>query len=176
MASPGNTTSLYCRAVSTHFPNFKLVEGMKIILRSFCLIIIILALNCSNVFAQENYSIHGAKQMLMEFYNNFISAVCNPEVSLDSLFQIKKKYCTMSYFQDIEKHEDLDYEPLLKAQDSDVKILKTLCIINDSINRGDFYISYIYPNNTPENSKTTIKLTVKKVGKDYKIDHVYLDY
>ena|SRR5688572_13519436 len=68
---------------------------------------------------------------LKEFYVNYITESSKAKVDVRTIDLIKRKYCTVRFLNKIEEG-DLDYDPILNAQDCDIKWLETLSIVKDA--------------------------------------------
>lgn len=138
------------------------------------IILLIGILNCKNLNAQNKFSEEQVKIMLRNFYTSYIKTISShKQPKYHKLDSIERVYCTPNYFNELRKYSTkLEYNPLLKAQDSDLECLKTLTIKKDSIRDDLYYISYVLPF---EKILINIKLTVIKENNDYRIDCVFLD-
>jgi hypothetical protein len=102
--------------------------------------------------------------MLKQFYTSYISADEESQLTL-----IKKQYCTKKILNRIAKDEELDADPFLQAQDTDIDWLRTLVINKDTQKPNVYTVSYI-SNYTKK--RIINKLLVVKVGPAYKIDDI----
>jgi hypothetical protein len=110
-----------------------------------------------------------AINLLRSFYTSYITAV-SEAVNQEKTDQILKKYCTEGLLKKIPKLvEESDGDPFLKAQDSDMSILKSLTIVKN-LKRPDnsYIVSYIY-----DNTKTIINLTIVQQKNSLKINTVW---
>ncbi|MCC8410717.1 hypothetical protein LJ707_17375 [Mucilaginibacter sp. UR6-1] len=83
-------------------------------------------------------------RMLKKFYTAYISEVSNSNYKAEHNLQLlRKRYCTLSCLNQYKKLvEETDSDPLINAQDSDKKFLKSLTI-KKSLKKADWYrISY----------------------------------
>ena len=76
------------------------------------------------------------------------------------------------------ENEEIDADPFLKAQDTDIRFLETLSVKKDSTRLNDFIVSYecsyISPADNKEvNNPIVIHLTVIKEKEGFKIDSVW---
>lgn len=108
--------------------------------------------------------------MLKSFYTSYVTAVSGSTAGLEKTDAILKKYCTVSLLNRIPKLiEKLDADPFLKAQDSDLAILKTLVITkNTKASDNSYKVSYVY-----DEIKTTINLSLIKQKDGLKINEVW---
>lgn len=86
----------------------------------------------------------------------------------EKINSIKKKYCTANLLRKIEKDE-LDYDPFLNAQDSNIEWIKTLSVKKDTKENNLYYVSY---KDTYNGTQIVIKLIVLKEKESYKIDAI----
>lgn len=107
-----------------------------------------------------------AKKMLFSFYTEYISAI--DTVSINFPFtekKIKQKYLTHNLIRKIEEDKQLDFDPLIDAQDSSIDELKRMTIIKIKENTYSVcFSSALY-----ENENRCIELIVEKQGNKYKI-------
>jgi hypothetical protein len=68
------------------------------------------------------------------------------------------------------KEDELDYDPFLKAQDSNTEWLKTLSIKKDLKESNHYQILYL---DTYNNSQIKITVIVVKEKESYKIDSIF---
>jgi Protein of unknown function (DUF3828) len=140
---------------------------MKMKIGLVTLIVYISALlNPHGVQAQGHNSEEQAAEMIKAFYTSYITYVDKGDLS--KLEVLQKKYCTLKLFKKIpELGDKIDQDPFLKAQDSNIKFIKTLVVEKDNKKEGHYIVSY----GTDE--KTLINLTVLKMNGNYKIDNVW---
>lgn len=116
-----------------------------------------------------------AEKMIKDFYTNYFIVFASevPGVSSQKkLEMLQKKYCTETFFKKIpDIIEQTDSDPFLKAQDSDIRYLKTLTVLKDLQNH-QYIVSYIADVATNKKITITIHLTLVKHGSNYKIDSV----
>ena len=145
----------------------KTIKNMKRMtaLLSFMVSILTIA-NSFCVQAQDVDSASQAQGMIKRFYISYITDVDKGETSkLDAL---QKKVCTARLLQRIPKLADqLDADPFLKAQDSNIKFLKSLTVKEDLKKEGHYIVSYGI------DEKVVINLMVVKQDGNYKIDNVW---
>ena len=109
------------------------------------------------------------KKMLIEFYTSYIIENSKMPVDNDKINFIKRKYCTDNLIRKVKKQE-LDYDPILNAQDCDREWIKTLSVLKDSKKKNVYKISFkgVY------NEKCNIvNVLVVKENNIYKIDNVW---
>lgn len=112
--------------------------------------------------------------MLKDFYTNYFSAFVEPPGALSQkkLDLIQKQFCTKAFYKKIpEIIEQTDSDVFLKAQDSDIKYLKTLTISKDLKNE-EYIVSYIADAMPEKKITIIIHLTLVKEGNSYKISAV----
>lgn len=112
--------------------------------------------------------------ILQEFYKRYIPlAAAEPtKENIKKLELAKKEYCTTELLKRIENqilNQEIDYDPFLKAQDSNVDWLATLYISKDSINPNRFIVTYI---DGYDKRKVVIILDVSKQKEGLKIESV----
>jgi Protein of unknown function (DUF3828) len=118
------------------------------------------------VQAQSDYPEEQAVEMVKVFYTSYIRYVDKGDLSKLELLQ--KKYCTPKLFKKIPELGDKnDQDPFLKAQDSNIKFLKSLVVEKDNKKEGHYVVSYGI------DEKTLINLTVLKINGNYKIANVW---
>ncbi|WP_188133930.1 DUF3828 domain-containing protein [Chitinophaga sp. CF418] len=117
---------------------------------------------------QNKTSNDSAATMLKQFYTSYITASVE---SLDEkkLTLIKKQYCTKKILNRIAKDEELDNDPFVNAQDTDIDWLRTL-VINKDPKKPNVYIASYISNYTKK--RIINKLLVVKEGQTYKIDDI----
>lgn len=141
----------------------------KIIVLFFAAIMIFFYSCCNS--AQNNTSEdQQIRDMLKEFYTSYMTQISEGK-DLKTARAIPKKYCTIGLLKAIENDKELDYDPLLSAQDADVVWLKTLSI-KKNIEIPNGYIITYESTSKYDNEKASIKLTVVKEKDGYKIDSV----
>jgi hypothetical protein len=122
---------------------------------------------CQNSYIKDKLAQEEIIKILKSFYTH-LATIQN----LNKIDSIKRVTCTKNYFMEIENHDELDYEPLIKAQDFGFDCLKTLAIKKDLIRDNLYYVSYI---ESATKLKVIIKLIIIKKNEQYRIDYVYLD-
>ena len=114
--------------------------------------------------AQNKSSNDSAAIMLKQFYTSYISADEESQLTL-----IKKQYCTKKILNRIAKDEELDADPFLQAQDTDIDWLRTLVINKDAQKPNVYTVSYM---SNYSKKRIINRLLVVKVGQAYKIDDI----
>ena len=114
--------------------------------------------------------------MLKEFYASYIRAGTEEpsKTYVTKLEAIQKKYCTAKFilWEDKESaNGHLDWDPLVSAQDFDIKWLQTLSIVREFAYPNRYTISYM---DNYDHKKVSISLIVTKAKGGYKIDNVLL--
>lgn len=107
-------------------------------------------------------------KMLQNFYIEYVTEVSKLPTDFKKIASIKKKYCSVYLIERL-KRKELDYDPFLNAQDSEIELLKTLTIKKDLKMANAYNISYLWDE---ENPPITIKLLVVKEKSDYKINSI----
>jgi hypothetical protein len=113
--------------------------------------------------------------MIKDFYNSYyhekekIWDEKNMEVAVEKLDSIINKYCTINLINQI--RDAYDYDPFIDSNNYEESFLKTLTVLRDKNFNDLYYVSYLV-----NNSKTTIKLIIKKKFDQYKIDYLWLNH
>lgn len=127
---------------------------------SFFAISIMLLSGSTYLQAQDNSFDKQALTMLREFYTSYITEISKAgppnEKKLNAL---KRKFCTTSLLKKIEK-EEMDFDPFLKAQDSDASILKTLAFKKEP-QKNSYVASYV-----DNNSGNSIAIHLKVINEN----------
>lgn len=112
------------------------------------------------------------KGMLKDFYTDYITAIATSEDYEEKLHALTNKYCTKRLMAKIAKDykEGLDYDPFIKAQDSDTTCLKTLSVKKEPQKANTYTVSYI---ESYDKKKVQIHLLVIIQNNDHKIDAVW---
>jgi hypothetical protein len=108
------------------------------------------------------------------FYIGYITEISegtlvNMEKNLDSIKQI---YCTNDLLENIRRkteNNEMDIDPFIKAQDANIKWLKTLTVEKDTQKRYWYMVSYI---DNYDEGKVIINLKFIKENGFYKIDSI----
>ncbi len=108
------------------------------------------------------------KKRLKAFYVSYISESAKEIVNIKKIDAIKMKYITEKLLKKIDK-EELDYDPIINAQDCDVQWLKTLEIIKSSSTTQIYIVSYTDGYSKRKNS---IKLFITKEFGSFKIANI----
>jgi hypothetical protein len=115
--------------------------------------------------------------MIKSFYNSYIIEKSKkPPRNEEKIDTIINKYWTkrLKNYIDLQfKEYELDYDPFIKGQMFDIRILKTLTVRHDLKSNNIYYVSFTF--DTIIRKTTTIKLTILKEKGSYKIDNVALD-
>ncbi len=123
----------------------------------------------STLYSQEkekNSSDKEIIEMLNTFYREYITENDNMPVNEKKINLIKKKYCTNNLIEKIKK-DDLDYDPLVNAQDISREWIKTMKITKDSKKENAYIVCF-----TDKYNKTPFctKLLILKSKEGFKID------
>jgi len=123
----------------------------------------------------EDFSEVKISQMIKDFYTGYYNEkeiVWNEktmEIGLEKLDSIIHKYCTINLINQI--RDVYDYDPFIDSNNYDEAVLKTLTVTKDKNYKDLYHVSYII-----YNSKTTIKLIIRKQFNQYKIDYLWLNH
>lgn len=137
-------------------------------LATFSLITIPLVIYSNSTIAQEKSDDSGVIKVLRKFYTAYISEIANNEGNEKQLQKLKQQFCTNALIKKIENAE-LDYDPIINAQDADTAWLKSLEISKDKQKELTYTISYI---DIYDQKKTVVTIKIKKVKESYKIDSI----
>ena len=140
-------------------------------MKNLVLSIFFVLLSVSNTFGQTKNNLQNkeVEKMLYSFYSNYFKLFNEPPSAViqKKLELHQKKFCTKSFYDKIPQIiENTDADVFLKAQDSDISYLKTLKIAKRLKNQ--YVVSYI----ADDSMKISIKITLVKEGKNYKINDV----
>ncbi len=109
-----------------------------------------------------------AATTINEFYTKYMTTCAKWSTSQKKLEALKLKYLTPKLLKKL-SDEELDYDPILNAQDCDFDWLRDLSVTKDSDMANVYIVSYS-PGSEYENVE--IRLVVVKDEKDYKIDSI----
>ncbi|SEM42232.1 Protein of unknown function [Chryseobacterium taichungense] len=108
-----------------------------------------------------------ALQELKKFYTSYFSEMEKSDKDVETkLDQLRKKYMTIDLYNKI-KHLNLDYDPVINAQDVESDWRKNLSISKSVEDNNKFEIS-----NSFDNSKNYIYITLKKINNTIKIKDI----
>lgn len=108
-------------------------------------------------------------ETLKAFYKEYITENDEMPVNEKNIDFIKKKYCTHGLIEKIKK-DDLDYDPLVNAQDISREFLKTMKITKDSKKANTYVVCF---HNEYNKIPFCVKLLVLKTKEGFKIDKAY---
>lgn len=114
---------------------------------------IILFQSCSGQVKNENNQKN--VEFLKNFYHEYVTKTNDPNNG-HMVFPILKKYCTKDLYDSLVrkmKTYEIDFNPILYAQDFHVSLLDNLNIIQDSLKTNSYIVSYYYED--LENWKST---------------------
>ena len=138
------------------------------------LIILFGMLFSNNLTAQNTPQINNSDdkeivEMLKTFYKEYITE--NDKMPLNELkiSIIKKKYCTKKLLEKIAK-DDLDYDPLVNAQDISQYYLKTMKITKEPKKTNTFQVCFT---NEYNKKPFCVKLLIINTKEGFKIDTIY---
>jgi hypothetical protein len=136
-----------------------------------------------NNFSQSNLS--EEKQViktLRTFYKEYfteqtkigVDGIVGTGTNYAKVELIRKKYCTQNFLVKLRKttENELDYDPLVNAQDFDMKSYETLKIIRDKKGSNVYLISFDYFKYDKDNIQEPIKIVIVKDKGIYKIDSI----
>jgi len=142
------------------------------------IIVSILLMNTGHntIYAQSYDSDNKIKTILHAFYTTYIRAGCeelspNFETKLE---RIKMRYCTSKFVKNLKERTEtgeIDWDPLIDAQDFNPKWIQTLSIKKDFERINEYDVSYF---DDYEHKDCIMKVTVSKHGDDFLIDNVLL--
>ncbi len=113
-------------------------------------------------------------KFLKSFYAAYVKELDNVPINFANVDSIKLKYCTSEFLDKLSRY-DLDYDPLLDAQDVDVDILESLKIrIDSTINSNKKFFIITYDAGF-QGDNPTIKLNLLNVENSFKISDITLD-
>jgi hypothetical protein len=139
-------------------------------------VLLIITLSCGQnagskaSVAQADNGGKNAVQTLKAFYTAYISACDSPGSPGDGV-SIRDKYLTKALLSKLENAE-LDYDPILQAQDCDRETIQTLEIEPETGEKDVYNVCYTWPY---ANQKTCIKLLLTEDGGNYLIDDILSD-
>lgn len=148
-------------------------------MRTLISLIICIVFTCNNSCGQTKISSDEKQieKMLQEFYNNYFTVFATEPIGVSSqkkLEMLQQQYCTEAFYRKIQDIvEQTEADPFLKAQDSDIKYLRTLSIKKDMQSKDTYIASYVGNAALGETVTIAIHLTVVKVNGKYKIDNVW---
>ena len=141
-------------------------------------LIILFTFICVFTSNSQNNDEKQAIAMLRTFYRSYMSAfsINDPKLFQNNLKELREKYLTDRGKKEYKKLiEETDSDPIIKAQDGDVKWAKTLSIKRD-LKKPNLYILSYSNDEYGDDGKlhkntTTISLFVINQNGSYKIDH-----
>lgn len=149
----------------------------KTLISFFTIGIILFSLGCKNTSAQENFSEQEAEKTLKDFYKGWLTIHENfhkKNIPLNKhiaqIDSVKSRYCTPGHLKEFEKDDYLDYDPYIKSQMIDIRMLAGLTVQKDSVKNNLYYVTIKY-----REEQRTIKLLVVKEKETYKIGRVFKD-
>jgi PBP1b-binding outer membrane lipoprotein LpoB len=130
-----------------------------------------------NVKAQ-NSSERPAESMIRQFYVSYIATVAVDDIPVMNakIKALLTKNCTQKFIDKLPKlTEKLDADPIIRAQDSDTAVLKTLAVKRNLKKQNAYTVSYSFKNLPDKPAiKTNIYLTVVNQNGIYKIDDILI--
>lgn len=105
-------------------------------------------------------------KLIKDFYKSYILENSKMPPDNKKIELLKRKYCSKNFLNKL-SHQELDYDPFLKAQDSDTAWLKTLSV-NKSPQMETVYVVSYRDSFTKE--KIIVKLNIVREKGEYKID------
>jgi hypothetical protein len=126
----------------------------------------------------EDFSEEQIVKVLRTFYTNYIAEfeVDFTKVDVSKIAKrreeridsVLNKYCTLDLLKEIQ--DAWDYDPFVKGQMIDVRMLDNLTIRKDSDHNDIYYVTYLYGS-----GKTTMKFVIINRRGTYKMDYLWLD-
>jgi hypothetical protein len=123
----------------------------------------------------ENFSEDRIKMMLKKFYVEYITEtgidmdkLRNRDTDWNKVDSLLGKYCTA--FALMETADAQDYDPFLKSQMSDTRMIKNLIVQKDPDHNDIYSVTYTYGE-----GKTTMKFVIMSWNGRFKIDYLWLD-
>jgi len=112
--------------------------------------------------------------MLKSFYTEYMTTLSKDDVrlSVKKIHSLQKTYCTQKLLKELPMlSEQIDADPFLQAQDSNIEYIKTLSILKSQKIFNQYIVSYIdiY---SPNKIKVIIYLTIVKEKNGFKIDSI----
>jgi hypothetical protein len=112
------------------------------------------------------------KKMIKEFYTAYITQsqdTISPNKNIEKLDSISQIYCTKTLLDSIKnefENNELDYDPIINAQDSHPEMLKTMMINKNK--KADKY-NVMFLSDTYDSSFEEVNISIVKEGNKYKI-------
>lgn len=130
------------------------------------------SVQCADVQNNTLDSIQTQKEMLIDFYTQYITESAKIPLDLNKVDSIKQFFCTDSLLNIVNEDDPdvLDYDLFLGSQLCEEDWLNTLSVSVDTIN-AIYHVSYTYRYMDVEKRKT-ISLKVVKLGGYYKINEI----
>jgi hypothetical protein len=146
----------------------KLIQMKKNPSYPIIFLLLICITGCNRINAQASFQDKQIKEMLRNFYTEYISEIAKPKTNWTKVDSIRVFFSTSSFIRDYTKLH-IDFDPFLFAQLADLDMLKKLDFEKDSILINIYYVFYDYAN-----KRIKIKLKIAKENGAYKIDNVFL--
>lgn len=140
---------------------------MKLIFK-LLVVLFMLFQSCNGQDKNDNSQKH--IQFLKDFYNEY---VINNNRRM--VYPILEKYCTEDFYKSlVEKMKtgEIDYSPVLYAQDFHVSLLDNLDVVKDSLKINTYVVSYFYENLENWNSTHIIKYELIDTQEGLKIKNI----
>lgn len=135
---------------------------------------------CTDIAHSQSKAEREQVNMITKFYTA-LNTVCsdnqrNQHVVKSACDSVITKYCTQEIRQEAMQWLDAKGESVSNYWKIDKESLKTMKIVKDTIIPNTYLVSYYTKksnlNDNHENQKTSLKVTIKKEGRNYKIDGV----
>lgn len=129
--------------------------------------------SCGNPIKNQSKEV-AAETLLKDFYTDYITLfVQSPSAENQrKLEMLKKQFCTKDFYKKIPKIiEQTCGDVFLKAQDSDIKYLKTLKIVKDTV-KDEYIVSYSADASMHETVVVKTHVTLLKDGDTFKINGI----
>ncbi len=107
------------------------------------------------------------EQMLKSFYTEYIKVNAAEKLDLVKGDSLKRKYCTKQFLDRIKQDTELDYDPLVNAQDYSNDWLNTMTIEKIDGKHNNYKVCFIY---NYDNSLHCVIVNVVKQSGVWKID------
>jgi hypothetical protein len=130
--------------------------------------------SCGNPIKNQSKEV-AAETLLKDFYTDYITLfVQSPSAENQrKLEMLQKQFCTKDFYKKIpEIIEQTGGDVFLKAQDSDIKYLKTLKIVKEDTVKDEYIVSYSADASMHETVVVKIHVTLPKDGDSFKINGI----
>ena len=137
-------------------------------------LLLLVVLKSSCMYGQASSDEKQIIGMLKSFYTEYMTTLSKDDVrlSVKKIHSLQKTYCTQKLLKKLPMlSEQIDADPFLQAQDSNIDYIKTLSIVKSQKIFNQYIVSYIdiY---SPNKIKVIIYLTIVKEKNGFKIDSI----